>query len=116
MCIRDRESAEFAAESSFIAVRKPLIAPPRSEPKFLNRLVPKTTKTMVRMINSSQMLSPNIVISHRSGVGRNLVVAIIGLAVPFFFDTGHIEPVGENRQHLLWIYVTFCKQNHGMKP
>src|SRR5690606_33287360 len=72
-----------ALSPSLTDLRKPLMAPPRSEPRLRRRLVPNSMTTISRMIRSCQMLIPIISFTPWKFHCRSMTRVVMLVIVPF---------------------------------
>src|SRR5690606_37402175 len=70
------------SSSLFIALRKPLMVSPRSEPRFFRRLVPNTSTTTIRMTTQcfQSKMPMHAVLAVNSGSGARRLLGVPGQA------------------------------------
>src|SRR5690606_30470075 len=100
-----------ALSPSLTDLRKPLMAPPRSEPRLRRRLVPNSMTTISRMIRSCQMLIPIISFTswklHCRSMTRVVMLVIVHFLhvlhgfVPHVPHLPHVPHARKSLQHCL---------------
>src|SRR5690606_21342582 len=103
-------SSTAGLSSSFIDLRKPLIASPTSDPMPFSRLVPNNRMTISRMIASCQILIPPKPISTSRGY------ALLVCPRCFLAQAGSVEAPFQFLQNIIRSQAQVTEHDQSMKP